>query len=84
MRVGLLANREVSVSAFVEDGDRVLAHVHRVDNGDDDDGDDGEVPVERFVVAEVHDGQITELCGYATEPEALDALHAESLPVSER
>lgn len=75
MRIGLLANREVSVSAFVEDGDRVLVHVHRAE----DDGDDGG-PVERFVVAEVHDGQITELCGYATEPEARAALHADSPP----
>jgi ketosteroid isomerase-like protein len=81
VRVGLLANREVSVSAFVEAGDRVLAHVHRVDDGDDDDGD---MPVERFVVAEVHDGQITHMCGYATEPEAVDALHAEPRPDSER
>jgi hypothetical protein len=77
MRIGLLANRRVSVSAFVEEGDRVIAHVHRV--GGDDLG-----PAERFLVAEVHDGQITHLCGYATEPEARDALHAgpppESLP----
>ena len=71
MRIGLLAKREVSVSAFVEDGDRVLAHVHRADDKGDDDG-----PAERFVVAEVHDGQITELCGYATEHEARAALHA--------
>jgi ankyrin repeat protein len=71
MRIGLLANREVSVSAFIEAGDRVLAHVHRV-------GDDELGPAERFLVAEVHDGQITNLCGYATEPEAHDALHAGS------
>ena len=70
MRIGLLANREVSVSAFVEEGDRVLAHVHRV--GDDDDLG----PPERFLVAEVHDGQITNLRGYATEPEAQNALNA--------
>ena len=69
MRVGLLANNEVSVSAFVEEGDRVIAHVHRV-------GDDELMPPERFLVAEVHDGQITNLHGYATEPEAHDALHA--------
>ena len=69
MRIGLLANSEVSVSAFVEDGDRVLAHVHRV-------GDDELGPPERFLVAEVHDGQITSLCGYATEAEAEEALHA--------
>lgn len=80
MRIGLLANREVSVSALVEDGDRVLAHVHRVDDGDDD---RDEEPVERFVVAEVQDGQITHMHGYATEPEALDALRAEPLPDSE-
>jgi ankyrin repeat protein/ketosteroid isomerase-like protein len=71
MRIGLLANSEVSVSAFVEAGDRVLAHVHRV-------GDDELAPPERFLVAEVHDGQITSLRGYATEPEARDALHATS------
>ncbi len=74
MRIGLLANSKVSVSAFVEEGDRVLAHVHRV-------GDDDELgPPERFLVAEVHDGQITHLRGYATEPEAHDALHAGSPP----
>jgi ketosteroid isomerase-like protein len=71
MRIGLLANREVSVSAFLEADDRVLAHVHRV-------GDDELGPPERFLVAEVHDGQITNLRGYATEPEAHDALHAGS------
>ncbi len=71
MRIGLLANGEVSVSAFLEEGDRVLAHVHRV-------GDDELGPPERFLVAEVHDGQITHLRGYATEPEADDALHAGS------
>jgi hypothetical protein len=82
MRIGLLANREVSVSAFVEDGDRVLARVHRAhDDGEDDDRD---TPVERFVVAEVHAGQITDMRGYATEPEALDALHAEPPPDSEQ
>jgi Ankyrin repeats (3 copies) len=73
MRIGLLANREVSVSAFVEEGNRVLAHVHRV-------GDDELTPPERFLVAEVHDGQITHLCGYATEPEARDALYAGASP----
>jgi ketosteroid isomerase-like protein len=72
-RIGLLANREVSVSSFLEAGDRVLAHAHRVA--------DGELgPPERFLVAEVHDGQITNLRGYATEPEAHDALHAGSPP----
>jgi ankyrin repeat protein/ketosteroid isomerase-like protein len=69
MRTGLLANGEVSVSAFLEEGDRVIAHVHRV--GDDEPG-----PPERFLVAEVRDGQITNLRGYATEPEARCALHA--------
>jgi len=69
MRIGLLADSGVSVSAFVEEGDRVLAHVHRV-------GDDERKPPERFLVAEVHDGQITNLRAYATEPEAHDALHA--------
>jgi ketosteroid isomerase-like protein len=69
MRIGLLANGEVSVSAFVEEGDRVIAHVHRV-------GDDELAPPERFLVAEVHDGQITNLRGYATEPQAQEALHA--------
>ncbi len=73
MRIGLLANSEVSVSAFVEAGDRVIAHVHRV-------GDDELGPPERFLVAEVHHGQITNLRGYATEPEAQDALHAGAPP----
>ncbi len=73
MRIGLLARSEVSVTAFVEEGDRVLAHVHRV-------GNDELAPPERFLVAEVHDGQITNLRGYATEPEAHDALHADSPP----
>ncbi len=72
MRVVLLAGREVSVSAFIEEGDRVLAHVHRV-------VDDEITPRERFVVAEVHDGEITELRGDATEPEARDAVHRPSL-----
>jgi ketosteroid isomerase-like protein len=71
MRIGLLADSEVSVSAFVEDGDRVLAHVNRV-------GDDTRKPPERFLVAEVCDGQITNLCAYATESEAHDALHADA------
>lgn len=70
MRVGLLTNGQVSVSAFVEEGDRVLAHVHPA-------GEDLEVR-ERFVVAEVHGGQITHLHGYATEVEARAALDAGS------
>jgi ketosteroid isomerase-like protein len=69
MRIGLLASSRVSVSAFVEEGDRVIAHVHRV-------GNDELGPPERFLVAEVHDGQITSLRGFATESEAHDALHA--------
>ena len=69
MRIGLLATSEVSVSAFVEEGDRVLAHVHRVGGGELG-------PPERFLVAEVHDAQITTLSAYATEAEAQDALHA--------
>jgi ketosteroid isomerase-like protein len=73
MRIGLLANGEVSVSAFVEAGDRVLAHVHRV-------GDDELEPPERFLVAEVHDGQITNLDGYATEAEARAALDGRAPP----
>ncbi len=72
MRIGLLANNEASVSAFVEKGDRVLAHVHRV-------GGDELGPPERFLVAEVHDGQIASLRAYATEPEARDALLAGTL-----
>ncbi len=73
MRIGLLANGEVSVRAFVEEGDRVIAHVRRV-------GDEQAGPPERFLVAEVHDGQITHLRGYATEPEALQALLAGAVP----
>jgi ketosteroid isomerase-like protein len=73
MRIGLLANSEVSVSAFVEEGDRVIARVHRV-------CDEELGPPERFLVAEVRDGQITHLRGYATEPEAHEALHAGGPP----
>ena len=62
-----LADGKVSVSALVEEGDRVVAHIHSV-------GDDEFPPPERFLVAEVHDGQITSLRGYATETEARDAL----------
>ncbi|MDE3131078.1 MAG: ankyrin repeat domain-containing protein [Acidobacteriota bacterium] len=93
IQVGLLASRRVSVSAFIEQGDRVLAHVHRADDRDQDAGhgdgagedhsadhdgadhDDGDdAPLERFVVAEVHNGQITSMCGYASEGEAQAAL----------
>jgi hypothetical protein len=35
-------------------------------------------PPERFLVAEVHDGQMTHLRGYATEPEAHRGLHADT------
>jgi hypothetical protein len=77
MRIGLLANSKVSVSAFVEEGNRVIAHVHRV-------GEDETVPPQRFLVVEVHDGQITHLTGYATEPEAHDALHAGAPPDAEQ
>jgi ketosteroid isomerase-like protein len=73
MRIGLLANSKVAVSAFVEAGDRVIAHVHRV-------GDGETAPPGRFLVAEVHDGQITHLTGYAAEPEAQAALHAGAPP----
>ena len=73
MRLGLLANAAVSVSAFVEEGERVLAHVHRV-------GDDETSPPERFLVAEVHEGEITRLTAYVTEPEAQEALHAGAPP----
>ena len=54
-------NREVSVSALVEEGDRVLAPAHRA-------GDEELGPPERFLVAEVHDGQNTGLHGYAPSP----------------
>jgi hypothetical protein len=64
-------NREVSVSALVEEGDRVLAHAHRA--GDEEIG-----PPERFLVAEVHDGQNTGLL--RPEPEAHLALHAGAAP----
>ncbi len=74
MRTGLLANGQVSVSAFVEEGNRVLAHVHPA-------GDPLEVR-ERFVVAEVHDEQITHMHGYATEPEARAALDASPPPAA--
>ncbi len=73
MRIDLLANNKVSVSAFVEEGDRVLAHVHRA-------GADEVGPPERFLIAEVHDGQITHLRGYATEPEAHEALRDDTPP----
>ena len=73
MRIGLLANAKVSVSSLVEEGDRVIAHVHSA-------ADEEIEPPERFVVAEVHDGHITHLSGHATEPEALDALRTAAHP----
>jgi RimJ/RimL family protein N-acetyltransferase/ketosteroid isomerase-like protein len=72
MRSGLLSNGRVAVSSLVEEGDRVLAHVHAA-------GDDPPEPAQRFVVAEVHDGQISQLRGYANEREATDALHGGSI-----
>jgi hypothetical protein len=41
---------------------------------------DRELAPDRFLVAEVHDGQITNMRAYATEPEAQDALHAGAPP----
>ena len=77
MRVGLLARDQVSVSSFVEDGNRVLAHVHHVDEDQNTD-EDTLSQTERFVVAEVRDGLIVRMCGYATEQEARDALTGDS------
>jgi ankyrin repeat protein len=67
MRIGWVARGEVGVTALLEQGDRVLAHVHRAHA-------DQPEPPDRFVVAEVHDGQITRLCGYLAEDAARDAL----------
>lgn len=74
MRTGLLANGHVSVSAFVEAGHRVLAHVHPT----------GSTPEmrERFLVAEVHDGQITHLHAHDSEAEARAALDAGPPPAT--
>jgi ketosteroid isomerase-like protein len=72
MQIGLLAGGQVSVSAFVEEGNSVLVHVHRIA---DDEGEDLS-RAERFVVAEVSDGLIVRMCGYATEQEARDDLLA--------
>lgn len=66
MRRGKVAAGEVSVSALVEYGERVLARVKRVG--------DGSAPNEWFVLAEVHDGQITKLQGFGTEQAARAAL----------
>jgi hypothetical protein len=49
----------------------VLARVHRIDDAQPDRS-------ERFLVAEVHDGQITHLSAYFRESEAIDALRASS------
>jgi ketosteroid isomerase-like protein len=78
MQVGLLARGQVSVRSFVEEGNRVLAHVHHVG---DDTGPQDEVELpraERFVVAEVHDGLIVGMSGYAAEDEARAALSADA------
>ena len=78
MRIGLLAGGQVSVSAFVEEGNSVLAHVHRLADDNDPDEDEEELPLaERFVVAEVRDGLIVRMCGYATEQEARDDLRGQ-------
>ena len=77
MRVGLLAGGQVSISAFVEDGHRVLARVHHADHDENADEEDELARAERFVVAEVRDGLIVRMCGYATEPEARAALSAD-------
>ena len=45
------------MTALAEEGDRVLAHVHRA-------RDDEPEPRERFVVAEVHEGRVTRLGGH--------------------
>ena len=77
MQIGLLAGGQVSVSAFVEDGNSVLAHVHRIADDNNPDEDEEALPrAERFVVAEVSDGLIVRMCGYATEQEARDDLNA--------
>lgn len=73
-RSGLPAGRQISVSAFVEEGDRVLARVHPTD--------DNAESAERFMVAEVHDGQITHLSAYATELEAHAALRPPDDPIA--
>jgi hypothetical protein len=77
MRLGLLARGQVSVSSFVEEGNRVLAHVHHI--GDDVEAEgDGIARVERFVVAEVQAGLIVGMSGYAAEDEARAALNADA------
>ncbi len=51
----------------------MLARVHRVDDAEPERS-------ERFLVAEVHDGQITRLSAFARESEAVDALRDSSPP----
>jgi hypothetical protein len=77
MQVGLLARGEVSVRSFVEEGNSVLAHVHHVGEDVEAEGD-GIARVERFVVAEVHDGLIVGMSGYSAEDEARAALGADA------
>ena len=71
MRQGALARGRIGVRRFETHGNLVLAHVdvEREDEG----------PVERFTVVEVHDGVITAMRGFATEPAARAALDAGSL-----
>ena len=75
MRVGWLAGGAVSVEAFAEEGERVLARVRAPAAG----GGAAGSP-QRFVIAEVHDGQITEVRGYADEADAQAAMRAPALP----
>jgi len=77
MQIGLLARGQVSVSSFVEEGNRVLAHVHHIGHDVEAEGD-GIARVERFVVAEVQDGLIVGMSGYAAEDEARAALSADA------
>jgi len=74
MQAGLLAGGHLSVSAFVEEGNSVLAHVHRIADDNDPQHEETLPRAERFVVAEVSDGVIVRMCGYATEQEARDDL----------
>jgi ankyrin repeat protein len=75
MQTGLLAGGQVSVSAFVEDGNSVLAHVYYIADEREPQEDEEDLPrAERFVVAEVSDGLVVRMCGYATEQEARDDL----------
>lgn len=73
MRVGLLAEGHVEIGELVEQGDRVLACVHRV-VADDVSAGENLRPSDWFVVAEVRGGQIAGLRAYATEREARDVL----------